>query len=50
VVGDDGADPLAESCTLHGLKAGTTYHWKVVEVRADGTRLESAVRTFVTGS
>ena len=47
--GSDVPVPDARTRTLTNLKPGTTYWWKVVETRADGSVRESAVRRFVTG-
>jgi hypothetical protein len=35
--------------TVSGLKASTTYYWKVTEVTADGSSADSSVRSFTTG-
>src|SRR5688500_15361226 len=49
--GDAGAgdDPVPVSTALQGLSAGTTYHYRVVAVNADGT-VTGADRTFRTPS
>ncbi|HET8953897.1 MAG TPA: fibronectin type III domain-containing protein [Solirubrobacteraceae bacterium] len=49
--GDAGAanDPVAVSTALSGLSAGTTYHYRLVAVSADGT-VTGADRTFRTAA
>jgi hypothetical protein len=49
--GDAGAgnDPLAVSVAVSGLSAGTTYHYRLVAVSADGT-VRGADRTFRTAA
>ena len=49
--GDAGAgdDPVPVSTAVQGLSAGTTYHYRVVAVNADGT-VTGADRTFRTPS
>ena len=44
-----GTDPVAVSTAISGLSAGTTYHYRLVAVNADGT-VNGADRTFRTAA